>query len=238
MISFVIPAHNEESVLGATLDAIFSAARSAGVEFEVVVVNDASTDGTKQIATGRGARVVDVELRKISAVRNVGARTSIGDVLIFVDADTIMPLAVLQGVLSALENGAVAGGARVVHEKNSPAVARFIVDVFAVFWFGCKWAAGCFVFSRRKPFEAVGGFDERYYASEEWHLSRALKRQGRFVIVREKVITSGRKLRMYSGWQLAKLSCKFLARGIKGYRHKEGLEFWYGERREDHPRPK
>ena len=59
-------------------------------------------------------------------------------------------------------------------------------------------ASGSFLFCTRSAFEVVGGFDERRYASEEVWLSLALRKQGRFVILREHVITSGRKLRGYS----------------------------------------
>jgi hypothetical protein len=68
---------------------------------------------------------------------------------------------------------------------------------------GRRLAAGSFVFVLREAFEAVGGFSERVYASEEIWLSRAVKRWGRtrglaFLILREHpVLTSGRKARWY-----------------------------------------
>ena len=74
MISFIVPAHNEEAYLGATLRAIHEAARPSGKSYEIIVVNDASTDDTAPIARQAGAKVLDVNLRKISVVRNAGAR--------------------------------------------------------------------------------------------------------------------------------------------------------------------
>src|SRR5258708_8702482 len=74
VISFVVPAYNEEKYLAATLAAIHEAARSAGEPYEVVVANDASTDATAAIAEAGGARVVSVEKRQIAATRNAGAR--------------------------------------------------------------------------------------------------------------------------------------------------------------------
>src|SRR5438105_3985712 len=76
MISFVVPAHNEEATLPRTLAAIVKAAREVGQAFEVIVVDDLSTDATTSIAAGFGARVVPVNLRQISAVRNAGARAA------------------------------------------------------------------------------------------------------------------------------------------------------------------
>ena len=76
MLSFVIPAHNEEQHLGATLAAINAAASDAGEPFEVIVVDDASTDRTARIAEEAQARVVLVQNRQISATRNAGARAA------------------------------------------------------------------------------------------------------------------------------------------------------------------
>jgi len=233
MISFIIPARNEEALLGQTLDSISNAAPALKTDYEIIVVNDASTDSTASIAQSHGAKVVNVELRKISAVRNAGARAARGDLFIFVDADTQVTAEVLLSVQKAISDGAVGGGARLVCDAATPAAARCIIWVFMFFWFGlCYWAAGCFVFARREAFEKIGGFDERYYATEEMHISRALKRQGRFRIVSGRVITSGRKVRMYSLGQNLWLIVRLLFRGVRGYQRKEGLGYWYDDRRE------
>ena len=79
MISFIIPAHNEAFEVGRTLQSVFAAARSEEEPFEVIVVNDASTDATAALARAAGARVIDVDLRKISAVRNAGAALRLAD---------------------------------------------------------------------------------------------------------------------------------------------------------------
>src|SRR5688500_14589745 len=88
MLSFVVPAYNEEKYLPATLAAIHAAAREAGEPYEVVVADDNSSDRTADVAAEGGARVVTVHNRQIAATRNAGARATSGDMLIFVDADT------------------------------------------------------------------------------------------------------------------------------------------------------
>ena len=92
LITFVIPAWNEESVLGATLEAVSAATRHVAEPTEIIVVDDSSTDRTAEIARRHGARVVTVQHRQISATRNAGARAAQGDSLIFIDADTIVTL--------------------------------------------------------------------------------------------------------------------------------------------------
>src|ERR1700688_3756422 len=89
LISFIVPAYDEEILLGATLDALHEAGRSLNEPYEVVVADDASTDRTASIAERHGARVVRVAHRQIAATRNSGARAAIRELFIFVDADTI-----------------------------------------------------------------------------------------------------------------------------------------------------
>ena len=64
--------------------------------------------------------------------------------------------------------------------------------------------SGTFLFCTRSAFQATGGFNEKYYAAEEVAFVAALKLQGRFVILSETVITSGRKFREHSFLTLAR----------------------------------
>jgi len=233
MISFVVPAYNEEKYLAPTLDAIHAAARAGGEPYEIVVADDASTDATAEIAREHGARVVRVENRQIAATRNAGARASAGERLVFVDADTLVNEQLVAEVLAAFRSGAVGGGAPVRFEQRLPMWGRVFMMGFSPFYFGlARWAAGCFVFCTRAAFDATGGFDERYYASEEIHFSQALKRQGRFMILRTPVTTSTRKLDHHSSWELLSIVTGLLARGPAALR-KPGkhVSFWYPDRR-------
>lgn len=233
MISFIIPAHNEEALIGATVDAISTCAMAVGRPFEVIVSCDACTDRTSEIAKQKGARVVECNNRQIAATRNSGAREAKGDAFIFIDADTLLTEPALRGALAALDAGAVGGGGHVKLEGRVPIAARVFTAVFLLVYFGVKkFAAGCFIFATRDAFGKAGGFDERYYASEEIHLSRALKRQGKFVIVKEHVITSARKVRMFTLGQTLRLFAHLAWTRHKGLQKREGLEFWYDGRRE------
>ena len=233
MISFVVPAHDEERLIGATIDAIATSARTLNEPFEIVVVNDASTDDTALIATKGGARVLTVDLRQIAAVRNAGAEATNGEFLVFIDADTLVTPEVLASALRAMRDGAVGGGAMVQWEGPLPFWARPLVTVTRWTMRVGRLAAGCFVFATRPAFEAVGGFDTRLYATEEIALSRALKRIGRFVVLREPVITSGRKLRTYSALEMLRMLAVLSPRGLGGLKDRRYLPMWYGQRRHD-----
>jgi glycosyltransferase involved in cell wall biosynthesis len=224
-LSIIIPAHNEEALLGATLTAIRTAAGDLGEAFEIVVVDDSSTDRTAEIARAHGARVVAASVHQIAAARNAGARAAAGGLLVFVDADTIVPPRILRAAIDTMRGGAVGGGASAVFEPSAPRWAHRAI-AFAAWIMGVAgWAPGCFFFARRDAFERAGGFDERYFASEEIHLSRALKRLGPFVVLRDNVVTSARKAEHYSMSHSLWLMVKML--WPPSLRRREGLEFWY-----------
>jgi cellulose synthase/poly-beta-1,6-N-acetylglucosamine synthase-like glycosyltransferase len=233
VISFVVPAHNEERLIGAALAAIQAAAEALGRPYEIVVVDDASTDRTAQIAHEHGVRVVPVSLRHIAAVRNAGAAAAVGTFLIFVDADTIVNARVVAAAVQAMESGVVGGGSMVDWEGPMPRWGR-VIEVITLAWM--RWfrlAAGCFMFCTRAAFEAVGGFDQMQFAAEELYFSRSLKRVGRFVILREAVLTSGRKFRTFTPWELTRMLFGLGWLPWRGLRDRTRLALWYGERRHD-----
>lgn len=232
VISFIVPAHNEAQLLGATLDALHAAARPLQSPCETIVVNDASTDDTAEIARAHGAQVVTVEHRHIAAARNAGARHARGDRLVFVDADTLVDAALVQAAIDALDDGASGGGAAVRFQGVSrwqKAAESFFVLAFRV----TRIAPGCFVFCTRAAFEAAGGFDERYFAGEDVAISRALARHGRFVILRHAARTSARKLRTFTLTEHLRLVLRFAVRGRRVLRSRRDLDLWYGTRRDE-----
>jgi glycosyltransferase involved in cell wall biosynthesis len=241
VISFVVPAWNEEANLPRTLRSIHDAARAAGHDaasasgetYEIVVADDASDDRTAEIAGALGARVVRVAHRQIAATRNSGARAARGEVLVFVDADTAIDADVLRGALDALRDGAIGGGAGVRFDGRVPLYARVLTRALCVSFRRLRFACGCFVFCTRAAFEAAGGFDETMFGGEEIEISRALIRQGRFVVLRACVLSSGRKMRTHSAFEILSTLIRAGIRGKRGVRRREGMELWYGDRRPD-----
>jgi GT2 family glycosyltransferase len=231
MLSFVVPAYNEEKYLPATLASIHASARELALDYEIVVADDASTDATAAVAEQGGARVTTTSNRQISKTRNAGARAAKGDRLIFVDADTSVNASVVRAAMAELDAGAVGGGTFVAFPPAAPrwihVVGGWVVGLMAL----VHWAAGCFVFCRREDFEAVGGFDEHHFAAEEIIFSIAMKKRGRFVILRERVETSARKADGRTPWQLLRMTLALMLRGPGGVRRREHTSFWYDGKR-------
>ena len=239
-LSFIIPAYNEELELPATIEAIRKAAedRSAegrirrGKHYEIIVVDDASSDETSDIARNAGTQVVRINRRQIAAARNAGARAAKGEILFFVDADTGINSKHVGGAIAALEEGCAGGGARIVVSGTIPVWAHIFLKAFCALYFGFNFGAGAFLFTTRKNFNAVGGFDEKLFIGEEIYFSMALRKLGRFKILRDPAATSGRKLRMYSAREILGNFLSVILRGPRAARSRARLHIWYDGKRE------
>jgi glycosyltransferase involved in cell wall biosynthesis len=228
MLSFIIPAHNEEACLPHTLAALKDSAQRIGRNYEVIVANDASNDRTREIALEHGARVIDVEHRQISATRNSGGRAAAGDFLFFIDADTQANADAIQEAIAAMEAGAVGGGCHFSYDCPLPLWGRILLPIGNFLGRRLTMTGGAFLFCRRAEFEAVGGFDEHLFAAEDLVFVKALKKRGRFFIPRTKVVTSGRKIdRMTLRFALVQI-VRFVLAGPSIYQSREGLGLWYG----------
>jgi glycosyltransferase involved in cell wall biosynthesis len=232
MLSFIVPAYNEEHELPQTLSALRAAAESSGQPYEIIVVDDDSSDATAEIARRAGAIVLAVRRRQIAAVRNAGARAARGDILFFVDADTQISAAHVTGALRALAAGCAGGGAHVTTGGSVPLWGHIFVWVFCTIYFAINLGAGAFLFTMRENFEAVGGFDEQLFAGEEVYFTMALKKLGRFKLLRDRVVTSGRKFRLYSARYLLSQSFALAFGGRRGVQSRDKLDLWYDGKRE------
>ncbi len=233
-VSFIIPAHNEEKYIGKTIQAIHDAIEESDILAEIIVVNDDSSDDTVRIASELGARTIDVSLRNIGAVRNAGAKIASNEWIVFVDADTLIPGKTLIESLNCLASGCAGGGARVVIDETQQLFwAKRVMYLAVVLGWQIigGWAAGCYMFCRKDLFDSFGGFDEEYFAGEELFFSRQLKRQGRFRLVRNPVVTSARKLHRYSTSQLVRFILVPLLNFRSMFRSRSGLEILYEDQR-------
>jgi glycosyltransferase involved in cell wall biosynthesis len=203
-----------------------------GAPYEVIVVDDASTDSTARIAEQMQARTIRVEHRKISAVRNAGARAAGGEVFFFVDADTKVNERAVSAALTALRAGAAGGGCVFDFDRPIPPWARIIFFFAVVLARLIRWVGGCFLFCTREAYSATGGFSESLYAGEDIAFVQALKKVGRFVVLKPTVMTSGRKLDVAGFWEVVGLVLRIAIRGSR-YESKWVRDILYGRRAQE-----
>ncbi len=203
-LSLIVPAHNEERFLPRLLDSVDRArAASPGVEVEVVVADNGSTDRTAEVAGARGCRVTSVERRVIAAARNGGAAVARGEILAFTDADGTIHPASFAAIDSVERSGrAVAGATGVTMERWSAGIALTYALALPAVWL-TRMDTGV-VFCRRDDFDAVGGYDESRPFGEDVHFLWKLRRHGR---------ASGRRLVRLAGVKAVASTRKFDAFG-------------------------
>jgi glycosyltransferase involved in cell wall biosynthesis len=185
-LSIIVPAFNEEKYLGCTLERIHRAidrvCQQTGASAEVLVVDNASTDDTGHVAEAQGARVVPEPFHNIARVRNTGARAAAGEVLVFVDADTLVPEDLFARIHQVMSGGECAGGAVDTEYRPSGRLQQGYLAVWRLLGRLASMAQGATQFCRRDLFEQTGGYDETLYMGEDveffWRLKKAARDHG------------------------------------------------------------
>ena len=203
--SIIIPARDEEKLIGRCLDAIGRAAMPFPGDVEVVVVINRCTDRTEELARSRGARIVRDDSRNLAAIRNAGARAATGDIIVTVDADSMMSDNMLLEIDRVLASGRfIGGGVPVYPERWSVGIFLSWV-VLSVVMAAARLTGGVY-WCRRKDFEAIGGFNEKLLVAEDLDFARRLKRHGRArglrlgVLTKTRMVTSCRKFDRFGDW--------------------------------------
>lgn len=176
-VSFVIPTLNEADYLPATLDSI--AAQETVLDYEVVVADSDSSDGTRDIARDAGAAVLNCGRDgdcSIATGRNAGAAAADGEWLAFVDADTRLHpdyLTELHGYVEREGLAAASSHCRVTGALRGNAMQVVVNHVFPRL--RRPVLPGFNTFVRRSAFEAVGGYPD--VGNEDTAFSRRLGRE-------------------------------------------------------------
>ena len=105
-LSFVVPAYNEEAYLPACLESILAQTRELGDAVEIIVVNNASTDRTREVALRYpGVRVVDEPRKGLTFARQAGFAASTGELIANVDSDSRLTPGWVDFVLDSVRSG-------------------------------------------------------------------------------------------------------------------------------------
>lgn len=201
-MSVIIPAYNEESCIGQTIESIDEAAKHLyehySVSIEIIVVDNNSTDQTGKVANEMGARVVKESRRNIASVRNTGAAHATSEIFCFMDADSTLSHGILIEVYKAMISGRyIGGGSKFKLDRKGLIFSLiFVASVLVTHFSGLS---AVLIYTTKDVFNEVGGFNDEYYAGEDLFFILSLymlakKKRKRFKnIYRGYIVSSARK---------------------------------------------
>ena len=199
-VSVIVPAYNEEELLADGLDSLL--AQDYAGELEIVVVDNASTDTTGEIARAKGVRVVEEPRRGYGRALRRGFAAGTGEILACTDADTVVPRDWVRRIVEtyAADDSVVCAGGDVEFIDPNLRGWLFTRGLLPLLIWGDRvggaaphlWGASFSV--RQDVFVAAGGFHPDFDLQVDTELSERLRQYGRVVLVRgEKVRTSCRR---------------------------------------------
>lgn len=215
-VSVIIPTLNEEKYLPSCLKSLVN--QSFKGDYEVIVVDGGSVDRTNDIAGCYTQKVISAKGRPVGAARNEGAKHAKGDIVAFMDADTIACESWLTAVRDSFDSESVLG----VTGPTLPSDGTFSDEVTYRLWtiylqrvlllVGMPHVIGFNCAYRRKPFLQVGGFDETNVTSEDIRLAIKIRKIGRIVFQKRMfALTSARRFHRYGHVKLVGL---YLINGV------------------------
>ncbi len=192
-ISIIIPAYNEEKLLPLCLKSILAARLPK--DYEIIVVDNASTDRTREVAKGfPGVKVINEPLKGANRARQAGFLSSAGDILVYFDADTIIPGDWFDNTLNAFKkDDKLIGVTGPYHYGRISKIAtlliwlydHIIIPGFELIWRhlfrqgGVMLIGGNFAV-KRWALEKIGGFDTKIdFYGDDINLTRRLAKIGK-----------------------------------------------------------
>lgn len=185
MISVVIPAFNEEKLLPRCLKSLRH--QDYQGDPEIIVVDNASTDGTARVAVEFGAKVITCSNKGVAYARQTGAQSASGDIIAQADADTVYPrewLSRIAGHFAAHQHSVALAGVYVY--ENAPPwarleyLARYFLNIIGLVFLGRPvLISGANFAFRRQAFLKVNGYDPKSLYPDQWGICSRLNRVGR-----------------------------------------------------------
>jgi len=207
--SVVIPTYNESRYISKTLSAL---KKQTFKDFEVIVKDGQSRDETVKIASVFTRKVVSIRDFSAGDARNQGARYAQGEILVFMDADTLLPPETLARFCELMDDESVVGAScRKVPQSGSvldSLLYEFVnISTFVSAMMGLGGAHGNCMLIRRPVFEQIGGFNPNIIVAEEQELVRRASKFGRYVFLLDHCVVENPRrlqkwgrLRLYKAW--------------------------------------
>ena len=220
-ISVVIPAYNEEKLIGKCVDSL-KKQDYPKENFEIIVVDHRSTDKTSEIAKQHGANVLRFTEDKatIGSTRQFGSESAKGQIIAYVDADSVPAMDWLLRINKHMQNEKIVcvGGIAILDTQKRSAL--FMISFYDYFlrvnqFFGKTLPWGFNMAVRKDALLAIGGFDKGLKTSEDWDLAlRLANKFGRESVVYYqdvRVTTSARR------YEHASALLPYFVNGTKNY---------------------
>jgi len=236
-ISLIIPAYNEEKYIGKTLNSVMTAKETCEnpSTIEVIVVNNCSTDETEKTARSFGARIVLEKERRIASARNKGAEVAEGKIIGFLDADSLITPNMFNSIHKVMSSGEYIGGGTMIKlDRSSPGIfCTYCITAVPARWL--LGFAGGLLFTEKRTFGELGGFDESLYCAEDskfaWDLKKYGRKKGkRFkILTGDYVVTSTRAFDQFGDWYYFKnIPLILFHGGIRAFKNEDFCKrFWY-----------
>lgn len=202
IISVVIPTYNEADYVG---DLLRSLKKQTYKNYEIIVVDSYSNDGTLQILKRYNSRIVIAKKKNVASAYNHGIRVAKGEIIALIDADYILSKKLLENVVKEFEKdeSLVCIEPTInmrnkdipkVYRKRFAAFNKLIVYLKKMSYLtSTPFAYGC-VFIKGSALKEAGLFNENIYVDENWEFYPRLKKLGRFKMLKDTAQVSYRRV--------------------------------------------
>jgi glycosyltransferase involved in cell wall biosynthesis len=198
-LSIVIPTYNEGKYLGKLLKSI---KKQDFHDYEILVSDSKSRDNTVSLAKKFGAKVISGPRKGPGYARNIGGKKAKGRVLLFLDADVILPHKnIFSKVIYAVSREHFVGGTSTFKAAEGTKTARFFFRLASKILsslYALKkpiGAPGFFIFVRKDIFNRVHGFDTELPYCEDHDFSMKMRKFGKLKLLKEKILVSSRRFK-------------------------------------------
>jgi glycosyltransferase involved in cell wall biosynthesis len=179
MLSVIIPTFNEEKYLPRVLDSL---AHQTYADYEIIVADADSTDGTRTIASQHGCRVVPGG--RPAQGRNAGARNAKGDYLLFLDADVTLDPRFLQDLMDRMRSYQLKVASGFITPESDRLIDKLLVMVSNLYHFAVQrinpHASGFYIVAQKSLHDQIGGFNEELFLTEDHDYVIRAARLGKF----------------------------------------------------------
>ena len=192
--SVVVSALDEQADLDRNLRAIGRAEHAIRTDAQVVVVVPTDECPQARLAVSNGASVVTVGRSSVAAARNAGSRVATGQILVTIDAERVMSPLAFAEMERLLATGCYVGGGAVQRSERRSVAIDFAMAISKLTQY-LNGLGGGMYWCLRKDFEAIGGFDERVTAIDDFDFARRLRDHGlstgrKFINLRQAPVTT------------------------------------------------